>query len=96
MKFITLVMQALFCRGRKQAIAILALSLFGCGVKPKTAPAVGAVSKCGPMPDKQQLCLEVLPVTASDAEIARCMVESIDDLIAENGQLRARYAPCAQ
>lgn len=81
-------------RRNPRFLAMLAVILFGCGRKPVTA--VGAVSKCGPMPDKRQLCLEVLPVTASDAEIARCMVESIDDLIAENGQLRARYAPCAQ
>ena len=68
--------------------------MLGCGRKPIVT--VGAVAACGPMPPKQTLCIETLPVDANDADLQRCMVNTVDQLIAENQALRIKYAPCAR
>lgn len=75
-------------------MALLAAFLFGCGRKPVTT--VGAVAGCGPMPAKAQLCIEVMAADASDADLQRCLVNTVDQLIAENQALRIKYAPCAK
>ena len=81
-------------RRKPRYLAMLALLLFGCGKKPIVT--VSAVAACGPMPPKQTLCIETLPVSASDADLQRCMVLTVDQLIAENQSLRIKYAPCAK
>lgn len=82
-------------RRRLKFLATLALLVsLGCGKKPVTT--VGAVAACGPMPAKVTLCIELLPVDSSDADLQRCLVNTIDQLIAENQALRVKYGPCAR
>jgi hypothetical protein len=78
---------------RALAPVLLFLS-FACGKKPVVT--VGAVAACGPMPPKLALCIETLPVDSTDAELARCMVNTVETLIAENQALRIKYSPCAK
>jgi hypothetical protein len=82
-------------RRRPRFMAALALLLFGaCGRKPITM--VGAVAACGPLPAQVILCIQTLPADAPDADVARCYVNTVDQLIGENQQLRKQYAPCAK
>lgn len=90
-------------RRRPRYLAMLALFLFGCGRKPLTSAS--AVPGCGPMPVRVMLCIETLPTLpngeidrdrVTQADLQRCMVNSVDQLIGENRQLRKQYAPCAK
>jgi hypothetical protein len=83
-----------FRTGKPWLMAALSALIFGCGKKPVTM--LGAVATCGPMPPKITLCIETLPADSSDAELQRCMVNTVDQLIAENQMLRIKYAPCAK
>lgn len=83
--------------------ALALLTNFGCGRKPVTTAS--AIAGCGPLPVRVMLCIETLPTLpngeidrarVSQADLQRCMVNSVDQLIGESRQLRKQYAPCAK
>jgi hypothetical protein len=83
-----------FRTGKTWLMATLWLLAFGCGKKPITT--VGAVAACGPLPPQVILCIQTLPADAPDADVARCYVNTVDQLIGENQQLRKQFTPCAK
>ena len=76
-------------------ISILLATAAGCGMKPATA-ALNVFADCGIMPTREIICRDTLSPTADDATVARCYATSVEQLLAENETLRARYAPCAR
>lgn len=92
-------------RRRPRFVAAFAalLGFAACGRKPVTT--VSAVPGCGPLPVRVMLCIETLPTLSTgeidrtrvtQADLQRCMVNSVDQLIGENQQLRKQFAPCAR
>lgn len=91
-------------RRRPWLMAALALLLCGFRCKPNTSVA-GGTAGCGPMPVKVMLCIETLPTLpngeidrtrVSQADLQRCMANTVDQLIGEVRQLRKQYEPCAK
>lgn len=76
-------------------VSILLATMAGCGGHPQTA-ALPVFTDCGKMPDRAIICRDMLSPTADDATVARCYAASVEELLAENETLRARYAPCAK
>ena len=76
------------------ALFVFLIMLTACGKKPIVT--VGAVAACGPLPPQVILCIQTLPADAPDADVARCYVNTVDQLIGENQQLRKQFTPCAK
>jgi len=82
-----------FRRSARFAALLAVLLGLACG-KPATADAL-VFTKCGAMPPKVATCLDTLAPGASDAEVVRCYLLTVNEQDAEINALRAQFAACA-